>query len=210
MQPVATRDRGEPGRVDGVEGDVDAVQPRGGQPVRAAGQADAVRGQGDLGPGPQPRRRRDDLFEILGHQRLAAGEPHAGDAEAGDTQTQQADQLVGAQQLLGRKPVESVGRHAVGAPQVAAVGQRDPKILGDPAVPVDERSVDRDGLIRSGRLGGAPTAGPAKWPSCGQPRWSTGTISLPNGNSETGISLRLASASGIPMIVTAIAIADTT
>ena len=39
---------------------------------------------------------------------------------------------------------------------------------------------------------------------------STGTISLPKGSSETGIILRLASASGMPMIVTAIATAVTT
>ena len=38
---------------------------------------------------------------------------------------------------------------------------------------------------------------------------STGTISLPSGISETGISLRLASASGMPTIVTAIAAALT-
>ena len=37
-----------------------------------------------------------------------------------------------------------------------------------------------------------------------------GTISLPSGTSETGISLRLASASGMPMIVMAIATAVTT
>ena len=36
---------------------------------------------------------------------------------------------------------------------------------------------------------------------------STGTISLPSGISDTGISLRLASASGMPMIVMAIATA---
>ena len=36
---------------------------------------------------------------------------------------------------------------------------------------------------------------------------STGTISLPSGISDTGISLRLASASGMPMIVIAIATA---
>ena len=36
---------------------------------------------------------------------------------------------------------------------------------------------------------------------------STGTISLPSGTSETGMSLRLASASGMPMIVMAIATA---
>ena len=37
----------------------------------------------------------------------------------------------------------------------------------------------------------------------------TGTISLPSGTSETGINLRLASASGMPMIVMAIATALT-
>ena len=36
------------------------------------------------------------------------------------------------------QPVQALGRHAVGAPQVAAVGQRDPQIGGHAAVTVDQ------------------------------------------------------------------------
>jgi len=36
------------------------------------------------GRGLQRRRRRDGGLEIAGHQRFAAGEAHARDAEAGD------------------------------------------------------------------------------------------------------------------------------
>ena len=42
---------------------------------------------------------------------------------------------------LGRQPVEALGRHAVGAAQVAAVGELDPQVGGDAAEPVDEPRV---------------------------------------------------------------------
>ena len=44
----------------------------------------------------------------------------------------------------------------------------------------------------------------------GAPGWSTSTIRRPSGVSETGISLRFAQANGMPIIVTASAIAVTT
>ena len=51
--------------------------------------------------------------------------------------TSRDDLLVGEHLDLGQ-PVQALGRHAVGAAQVAAVGQRDPQVGGDPAVPVDQ------------------------------------------------------------------------
>ena len=49
------------------------------------------------------------------------------------------DHLVIGELLLQREPVEPLGGHAVGAPEVAAVGQADPQVGGDPAVRVRER-----------------------------------------------------------------------
>ena len=51
----------------------------------------------------------------------------------------QADHLVVGEHLVVGQPVQALGRHAVGAAQVAAVGQRDAQVGGHPAVPVRER-----------------------------------------------------------------------
>ena len=50
----------------------------------------------------------------------------------------QPDHLVVGEDLLVREPVQTLGRHAVGATQVAAVDQRHPEIGCHPAVPVGE------------------------------------------------------------------------
>ena len=49
----------------------------------------------------------------------------------------QPDDLVVGEDLLGGQPVQALGRHAVGAAQVAPVGQRDPQVGRDPAVAVE-------------------------------------------------------------------------
>ncbi len=80
-----------------------------------------------------------DLDQAAPHQRLAAGEPDLLDPESLDPDPHQAHHLVVGEHLVARQPVESLGGHAVGAAQVAAVGQRHAEVAGDPAVPVLER-----------------------------------------------------------------------
>ena len=72
---------------------------------------------------------RDEPGDVGADERLAAGEadrlePEALDADPGDP----GDLLVG-EELGLREPVHALGRHAVGAAEVAAVGDRDPQIL---------------------------------------------------------------------------------
>ena len=207
-EPGAAGDRGEPGGVDGVQRDVDPVQPGRSETGRALRQPDPVGGQRDLGPRRQRRRRGDDVLEVRDHQRFATGEPDAGDAEPGHRDPQQPDQLVGRQLLIARQPVQALGRHAIGTAQIAQIGQRHPQIARDPAERVDHRAVGgcgRGGVAyrrhaqRDHRHRTAPTMRPRAS--------STGTISLPSGISDTGIIFRLATASGMPTIVIAIAIA---
>ena len=73
-----------------------------------------------------------------------------GDAETLDADPGQPDHLGVVEHLLVRHPVEALGGHAVGAAQVAPVGERDPQVGGHPAVPVAERS--RAGSGRGSRL----------------------------------------------------------
>ena len=63
--------------------------------------------------------------------------------------TRPGDLLVGEHLDLGQ-PVQALRRHAVGAAQVAAVGQRDPQIGGHPAVPVDQAAGARGDVAGRG------------------------------------------------------------
>jgi hypothetical protein len=84
VQAVAAGDAREACGVDGVEGDVDPVESCRLELGGALVEPNAVGGQRDFGPGLQRRGGGDDVLEVLGHQRLTAGEPNAGDAEPGD------------------------------------------------------------------------------------------------------------------------------
>src|SRR5690606_14625021 len=65
-----------------------------------------------------------------------------------------------------RLPVQSLGRHAVGAPEVAAVGDRDAEVAVHPAVAVDQRpggggqECGHHSIVRPGRR--RPTGEPER------------------------------------------------
>jgi hypothetical protein len=101
-------------------------------------QPDAVRGDRGLRPGAQRRAAGDDGGQPAPQQRLAAGEPHLGDAEPGDTDPYQPHDLIVGERFGPREPVQALGGHAVGAAQVAPVGEGDPEIGRDPAVGVSQ------------------------------------------------------------------------
>ena len=71
-------------------------------------------------------------LQVPAQQRLAAGEPDSGDAQPVHRDPIRPQDLLVGEQLVGRQPVEPFGRHAVGAAQVAPVGQRDPQVPGRP------------------------------------------------------------------------------
>src|SRR5207237_2751898 len=71
-------------------------------------------------------------------QRLAAGDPDGPDAVPLHEELGQAADLLEAQDVLPSQPFESLGRHAVDAAEVAAVGDRDPQVVGDPPVAVPQ------------------------------------------------------------------------
>ncbi len=118
----------------------------------AAGEADAVGRQGDVRARGECGRRGDHVFEPAAEQGLAAGEPQLAHAQVADGDGDQPDEL-GVGELLGpRHPGQALGGHAVGAAQVAAVGQRDPQVRGDPAEAVDQPRIGGSGRV-AGRSG---------------------------------------------------------
>ena len=138
-------------------------------------------------------------------------------SESAHCDMHQPGELVGSQQLLSGRPVQAFRGHAITAAQVAAIGQRHAQVGGGPAVRVQQRAICwcvGGPVVRWARV----EAGHRRHTESGQrhprtcPNWAdelTGTISLPSGISDTGINLRLARASGMPMIVIAMATALT-
>ncbi|GAA3239725.1 hypothetical protein GCM10020256_61080 [Streptomyces thermocoprophilus] len=122
----------------GVEGDVDPVEAGCLQGGGGALEADAVGGEGHLRAGGESRDALDDADEAGPQEGFAAGEADLGDAECADGDVDQADDLVVRQQVGLGQPLQALFGHAVGAAQVAAVGQRDPQVGGHSAVGVDE------------------------------------------------------------------------
>ena len=114
-----------------------------------AGQAEPLVVSEISGAGRARAVRRDDVDQAAAQQRLAAGEAHLGDAEPLDRDADQPDDLVVGEQLVVGQPVQALGRHAVRAAQVAAVGQRDPQVGRDPA-----EAVARAALVTRTVLGG--------------------------------------------------------
>ena len=85
----------------------------------------------------QPVDPAYDVDHVGPQQRLAAREAYAGDAERLAISSTVMSSSV--EQLGAGQPVGEVVRHAVGAAQVAAVGQRHPQVAVDPAERVDQR-----------------------------------------------------------------------
>src|SRR6185437_6349075 len=71
-------------------------------------------------------KHTDELVEVVAQQRLAAGEPDAGNADFGKD-VNGFREFLERQQLLTGKPNVILFRHAIEAAQVATVGHRDAK-----------------------------------------------------------------------------------
>src|SRR6478672_9033284 len=129
--------------VEGVEADGDTVEAGIAERPGLCRQQGAVGGQGEVGEALRPQRgeHRDQRLEVAAEQRLAAGEADLGDA-GGQEQPGQTLDLLEAQQLLAAQEHEVVPehllRHAVGAAEVAAIGDRDAQIAERPCESVGQ------------------------------------------------------------------------
>ena len=119
-----------------VDRDVEAVDPRPDQRVGVALKQEAVRGDAQVVD--QRREHRSQPRELAAHERLATGQPQVADAHRGEQRDQPLD-LLEREHLGSLEPRQPLGRHAVLATEVAAVGDRDAEVADEPAVAVAQR-----------------------------------------------------------------------
>src|SRR5262245_33584851 len=135
-----------------VEAHGDAVQTGCLQRPCLPGEQDAVGRDREIAQARFRGQEADEAVHVAPQERLAPGEPDLVDAQVHEHVGQRAD-LLEVQDLLARKPDVVLFRHAVCAPQVAAVGDRDPKIPEGPL----ERVLDRHTLAPATTAGAAPS-----------------------------------------------------
>ena len=106
----------------------------------------AVGGDRDLVHIPEGGQHLHQPGEVAADERLAAGQPHVVDPHRGQHADETAN-LLEAQDLLALQPGEPLGRHAVLAAEIAAIGDRHPQVADHSAVTVGE-GVDRHHVQR--------------------------------------------------------------
>jgi hypothetical protein len=150
----------EPLRPQRVERHVDPAQPGGGQVVGDQAQGGAVGGERQVDRrarrGAQAGQLADEDGQVGPHGGLAAGEADGLDAEAADEHAGDPLELLEGEDLVARQPPHPLLRHAVRAPEVAAVGDRDAQIAVDPAEGVDQRGDLGHGNHPTGVIRGWP------------------------------------------------------
>jgi hypothetical protein len=117
--------------VEGVQADGDAAQSRIRERPGLAGEQRAVGRQGDVLDAADGGQLRDQALQITAQQRLAAGQPQLAHAQARENPGEPCQFLEGEQVLAGQEdevPAEHLAGHAVGAAELAAVGDRDPQV----------------------------------------------------------------------------------
>src|SRR6476469_1210315 len=129
--------------VERVEADRDTVEAGVAERLGLCREQGAVGGQGEVGEAVRPQRRehRDERLEVAAEQRLAAGQADLGDACCQEQPRQALDLLEGQQLLAAQKHevvAEHLLRHAVGAAEVAAIGDRDAQIAERPCESVGQ------------------------------------------------------------------------
>src|SRR5918996_1453505 len=137
VELVAARQLDEAVAPQRVERDVDPPQPGGDQVAGHRPQRTAVGGERQVDP--ERRQLADQHRQVRPDGGLAAREPDAVDAEPLDAHPGNPLDLLEREDLVAGQPDHPLFGHAVGAAEVAAIGDRDPKITMHPAVAVHQR-----------------------------------------------------------------------
>ena len=119
-----------------VERDVDSLQARVAEQLRLLAQEHAVGRHGDVECRVDVVDHPDQLFDLDPHERLTAGDADCAYTVALDEDPGQPRDFLESEQVVPRQPLQTLRRHAVDAAEVAAVGDRDPEVVRDPAVGV--------------------------------------------------------------------------
>src|SRR5690606_10748211 len=113
--------------------------------------------------GAQAGQHADQAIEVLAHERLAASEPELpdplGHEYAGDPRDLLEGQEGGLRQE-GVVPAEHLARHAVGAAEIAAIGDRNAQVAQPAAETVGENGRGRHTASLVQTAGPGPLAGP--------------------------------------------------
>ncbi len=142
--------------VERVEADRHPLQPGVGQRTRERAQGRAVRRQGQVhlaAVGPADRRQQgDEVGQVAPDERLATGDAQLLDAQPDEDARQAFDLLERQDLVLGQERVvlaEDLLGHAVGAAEVAAVGDRDAQVAQGPAQRIGQAgsSIERHGKV---------------------------------------------------------------
>ncbi len=125
----------ERGIVEGVEADGDAMQSRLGEARRLALEERPVGGHGEIGDLGDRRQESHEVLHVLAEERLASREADLGHSEGDECPGNAFDLLEREQHLPGQELViaaEHLLGHAIGAAEVAPVGDRDAQIAKRP------------------------------------------------------------------------------
>ena len=140
VEVVAARERQEHVGAERVERDVDPAESGGSEIVGHLRQLHAVRGHGDVDL--EGGEHRHEAREMGSERGLPAGDPHRVEAVALHAHPHDPGLLLVGEELLAGQPLHALGGHAVGAAEVAAVGDRDPQVGHPTSERIDQRLHD--------------------------------------------------------------------
>ena len=112
-------------------------RPACGEVVGHLRQLHAVGGHGDVDT-RAGASMRDEPGQVRAHGGLAAGDPHRLEPEALHAHPHDAGLLLVGEQLVAVEPGHALLGHAVGAAEIAAVGDRQPQVGDPPSEGVDQ------------------------------------------------------------------------
>jgi hypothetical protein len=116
----------------GIEAHRDPPEAGGAERLGLTCEQDAVGGQREIGDRVVARQQCHERGQVVPKERLPAGEPHLAYAEPGEDARHPVDLLEGENRFPRQPDVLRLG-HAVAAPEIAAIGDGDPKVAERPA-----------------------------------------------------------------------------
>ncbi len=156
--------------VERVEADRDPAQTGIGKAACLAGEQGPVGGHREVVEAIDAGEQLHEPGQVASEQRLAPGEPDLGHAVVHEEARQTRDLLERQQLRPGQEPEsrpEHLPGHAVDAPEVAAIGDRDPQVVHRPPQPVEDRDrwvLGHRGMVRPAACATASVLG------CRRPR----------------------------------------
>src|SRR5688572_13532673 len=152
---VEAGQRFEAAAVQRVEADGDAVQPGIAQRGGLLGEQHAIGRQREIRDAGQPGQLGNEDRQIAAQQRLAAGHPDAVHPDRHE-RGRKGRNLLEREQRVARQPGVVVLRHAVVAPEVAAVGDRHTQAAERPPETIGNGDSHRETLIITCVLSAGP------------------------------------------------------